>query len=91
MHIMDMIQRIIRGKNSKNLAVERLRRVLVHDRAEASPSLLHLIKDDLHAVVSKYMDADRKLSTVMLHRGDGTATLQATFHVTSLKRGRVDV
>ena len=35
------------NKTSKNVAKERLKLVLVHDRVDCSPQLLNMIKDDI--------------------------------------------
>ncbi len=87
MKIREIINLILGRKSSKNIARERLQLVLIHDRAVASPRLLHLIKDDICAVISKYMAIDPESSQVTLKQGDGAATLQASFTIRSLKRG----
>ena len=38
-------------KTSKNVAKERLKLVLVHDRVDCSPQLLNMIKDDILRVI----------------------------------------
>ena len=44
------------NKTSKNVAKERLKLVLVHDRVDCSPQLLNMIKDDILKVISNYAD-----------------------------------
>lgn len=46
------------NKTSKNVAKERLKLVLVHDRVDCSPQLLNLIKDDILKVISNYADIE---------------------------------
>ena len=41
------------SQTSKNVAKERLKLVLVHDRIDCSPQLLEAIKDDILKVMSK--------------------------------------
>jgi cell division topological specificity factor len=43
---------------SKEVARERLRLVLIHDRSMISPDLLMALKEDLIEVIQKYMDID---------------------------------
>ncbi len=47
-----------KGPTSRQAAKERLQFVLVHDRAQISPQLLQTLKDELIAVISKYVDID---------------------------------
>ena len=46
------------GEKSKDVAKERLKLVLVHDRANVSPQFLEQIKGEIMQVISKYMDLD---------------------------------
>ena len=45
-------------EKSKNVAKERLKLVLVHDRADLSPKFLDMIKGDIIRVISQYADID---------------------------------
>ncbi len=47
-----------RKKNSGSIAKDRLRLVLVSDRANCSPEVMELIKNDIIHVISKYMEID---------------------------------
>lgn len=44
--------------NSKNAAKDRLKLVLIHDRAMLPPGTIDKMKDDIIAVISKYIDID---------------------------------
>ncbi|WP_207669596.1 cell division topological specificity factor MinE [Marinisporobacter balticus] len=46
------------NSSSKNVAKERLRLVLVHDRTNCSPHFLEMIKGDLLNVISDYIEID---------------------------------
>ena len=54
MKIMDFF----RKKGSGEVAKDRLKRWLVSDRANCSPEMMEMIKNDIIAVISKYMDID---------------------------------
>lgn len=47
-----------RKKNSSVIAKDRLKLVLVSDRANCSPEVMELIKNDIINVISKYMEID---------------------------------
>ncbi len=55
-------------EKSKNVAKERLRLVLVHDRADLSPKFLEMIKGDIIRVISEYVDIDEKGLDIKLTR-----------------------
>ncbi|QEK12301.1 cell division topological specificity factor MinE [Crassaminicella thermophila] len=44
--------------SSKNVAKERLKLVLVHDRTNCSPHFLEMVKGDIIKVISDYMEID---------------------------------
>lgn len=51
------LSKIFGKKNrSKDAAKDRLKLVLVHDRANVSPEFLQTIKDEIMQVLAKYMD-----------------------------------
>ncbi|SNS35140.1 cell division topological specificity factor MinE [Anaerovirgula multivorans] len=43
---------------SKNVAKERLKLVLVHDRTNCSPHFLDMVKDDIIKIISDYVEID---------------------------------
>lgn len=47
-----------RKKASGNVAKDRLKLVLVSDRANCSPEIMEQIKNDIIAVISKYVEID---------------------------------
>jgi len=48
-----------RRKNSgQDIATQRLRLVLAHDRANISPGMLAMLKDEIIAVISKHLEID---------------------------------
>lgn len=54
MSLMDLF----RKKNSGDVAKDRLKLVLVSDRANCSPEVMEKIKNDIIKVISKYMEID---------------------------------
>ncbi len=72
--------------NSKDKAKERLRLVLVQDRATLSPGLLDALKEDMIEVLSKYMEIDVDALEVNLDRSDESVALVANIPVRNVKR-----
>ena len=58
---MSFLRRLLgRGEpNSSDVAKRRLQLVLVHDRANVSPGLLAMIKDEIINVISRHIEIDR--------------------------------
>ncbi len=56
------------SKKSKNVAKERLKLVLVHDRADCSQDFLDAIKGDLIRVISDYMVIDESEMDIRMTR-----------------------
>lgn len=53
------IFQFFRRKNSGSIAKDRLKLLLVSDRANCSPEVMGMIKNDIVNIISKYMDIDR--------------------------------
>jgi len=45
-------------RKSANQAKERLKLVLIHDRTDLAPGMLESLKDELIAVISRYVEID---------------------------------
>ena len=66
---MSWLDRLL-GKNesSGQVAKQRLQMVLIHDRADLSPGLLELIKDDIIQVIAKHTAIDTDKVVVHLEQ-----------------------
>lgn len=88
----DFIRRIFgesdRSKDQKSggQARERLKILLVHDRSSVVAELLPSIKDEIIAVISKYMDVDQAAMEINLTRDEGSVALVANIPVVRWKR-----
>ncbi|MCR4431466.1 MAG: cell division topological specificity factor MinE [Tepidanaerobacteraceae bacterium] len=54
--------------SSKDIAKERLRLILVHDRANVSPKFLEMIKSQLINIISDYMEIEEDGMEIKLTR-----------------------
>ena len=55
---MNLMDALFKKKSSSDVAKDRLKLVLVSDRANCSPEIMEMIKKDIIQVISKYMIID---------------------------------
>ena len=53
-------------KSSKDVAKDRLKLLLISDRANCTPEVMEMIKDDIVKVISKYMEIDAKAMEIQI-------------------------
>lgn len=90
---MDLLSFFSGRNSSKEVAKERLKLILIHDRADLSPELLDLIKGEILNVISKYVEIDNSDVEVKLTRTDvedgNSPALVANIPIKSMKhRGK---
>lgn len=75
---------------SKNVARDRLKLVLVHDRANCSPELLEMIRGEILEVLLKYVNVDASKLDVKISSNEkdfeGKPALIANIPIMSMKR-----
>jgi cell division topological specificity factor len=74
-----------RRQASKEVAKERLRLVLVHDRAGIPPELLNVIKNEIITVISKHVKVERDGIQIRLSHGQGQTRLVADIPIISYR------
>jgi len=84
--MLDLFGRLFGRESSKDVAKERLRLVLVHDRSEMSPQLLENLKEDLLRVIGEYMEIDPEGFLVDLQTRESQVALVANIPVRRMKR-----
>ncbi len=76
--------------SSKDIARDRLKLVLVHDRANCSPELLEKIRGEILAVLDKYVNIDSSKLDIRISSDekefDGKPALIANIPIMSMKR-----
>ena len=55
---------LFKKKGSSDVAKDRLKLLLVSDRANCSPEVMEMIKNDIIKVISKYMEIDTRTERV---------------------------
>jgi len=86
--LLEFINRMLgrESASSKAVAKERLRLVLVHDRASISPTMLNQLREDLIKVISNYMEIDESALECNLCQDDREVALVANIPVVKMKR-----
>jgi len=87
--MLDLIMKLFgkESSGSKNIAKERLRLVLVHDRVNVSPQFMETLKDDMIKVISNYMEINEQDMEVNLTTSKSSVALVANIPVNRMKRG----
>lgn len=62
---------------SKQIAKDRLKLVLIHDRTDVSPAIIEEIKDEIIAVISRHVDIDRSGVEIKLTQEEHESRLVA--------------
>ena len=86
--MLEFISRML-GKesdSSKGVAKERLRLVLIQDRASMSPAMLNSLRDDLIKVISNYMEIDEAALEFNLCQDNKEVALVVNIPVIKMKR-----
>lgn len=86
--MIDILTRIFgrESLSSKDIARERLRLVLVHDRASMSPDFINDLKEELIRVIRDYLDIDEDSLQVDLENDENSIALVANIPVRGFKR-----
>ncbi|MDW8351588.1 MAG: cell division topological specificity factor MinE [Anaerolineae bacterium] len=86
---MSLFERILSKHSSAQTAKQRLQLVLVHDRAEISPGMLALIKDDIIAAISRHVNIDREHVAVHITHEDRASKLLVDIPLLSGTDGQI--
>ncbi|MCL2673956.1 MAG: cell division topological specificity factor MinE [Defluviitaleaceae bacterium] len=89
--MLDFFKLFSKKPPSKDIAKDRLKLVLVHDRANVSTQLLEVLKTDIIKVISNYMEIDEseldiKISQATNDDGGDVPMLVANIPILSLKK-----
>lgn len=76
---------------SREVARERLRLILVHDRAGCSPELLQALKEEMVHAISRYLEVDREGMEIRVVTGERQAVLAASIPIRAVRRVKATV
>ena len=88
---MDLFSFLTKRQASKNIAKDRLKLVLIHDRADCSPVMLEMLKNDIIQVIAKYMDIeneelDIQITTTATDDNKNVPMLMANIPIKNVKK-----
>ena len=76
------------GKNersSRDIARDRLKVVLIHDRANVSPEVMEHLRADIIRVISNYMEINQRDMEITLANDEDSVALVANIPVSKMK------
>lgn len=85
---MTFLRQLFGGGESANTAKERLKLVLVHDRADLSQARLDSMKDEMLDVISRYVKIDRRAVSISLTQDRHEQRLVADIPLASPRQRR---
>ena len=87
--MLDALMKIFGKKeNSGKIARDRLKVVLIHDRANVSPEVMDSLKNDIIRVISNYMEIDQQDMEISLANDADSVALVANIPVSRMKHDR---
>ena len=75
------------SKGSGQIAKDRLKIVLMHDRTDITPDLMENLRKDIVKVITKYMEIDTDKIGINFEHDADLVALVASIPVKSVKRG----
>ena len=91
---MNWLKELFAAKSSsRDVAKDRLKLVLMHDRVNCSPDLLEMIKNDIMAVLAKYVDIDdmeldMQITQELSGSNEPISVLSANIPIKSMRKRR---
>lgn len=83
----NFLERLFRREpNSASQAKERLKLVLIHDRTDMAPGALEAMKDELIAVISRYVEIDPEAVRIDMAQEGREQRLIADIPIRPLRR-----
>ena len=84
--MLDALMKIFGKKEqSGKIARDRLKVVLIHDRANISPEVMENLKNDIIKVISNYMEINQQDMEISLANDDDSVALVANIPVHKMK------
>lgn len=82
----DFFSKLLGGEKSGNVAKERLKLVLIHDRNDISPETLESIRVEMIDTLKKYLEIDEKGIEMQLDRQNRSVALIASIPLKTMRR-----
>lgn len=82
----DFFSKLLGGEKSGNVAKERLKLVLIHDRNDITPETLENIRIEMIGALKKYLEIDENGIEMQLDRQNRSVALIASIPLKTMKR-----
>jgi len=87
--IIESIKRLFTHEtSSKEIAKERLKLVLIHDRSSISPEIIEQIKEEIIQVISKHLEIDKGGMDFSLEGEEDSIALMVSIPIKGMKRNK---
>lgn len=83
----DFFSKLLGGEKSSDVAKERLKLVLIHDRNDIAPETLENIRVEMIDTLKKYLEIDERGIEMQLDRQNRSVALIASIPLKTMKRG----
>ncbi len=88
---MDLSKLFSKKRQTKDVAKDRLKLVLIHDRANCSTHVLEMLKNDILKVISNYMEIDDEELDIQITKtdeqdNDGSPMLYANIPIKNMRK-----
>ena len=80
------IRKFFGEKPSSQVARRRMQVVLMHDRMDLAPDVMESLKNEILAVLSRYMEIDQRSIRVDLEQGKDYTALVSNVHIKRVYR-----
>ena len=84
--LMEMIFPWNTNKNSREEAKRRLQLILAHDRANVNPVMINRMREEILAVVARYVEINKEEMEIALENSDRMTALIANLPIVKFKR-----
>ena len=84
--MLGILRRFLGAGSSGHTAHRRMQFVLMHDRVDITPDMMEAVKNDIIAVLSRYMEIDNRSIKVNLEQGKDFMALISNVHVKRVYR-----
>ena len=81
-----LLDRVFAREDSKEVATDRLRFILVHDRNQMEPEKMEAMRNELVDVLAKYIEFDQSELAIQFEKEKDSIALVANIPIRQLKR-----
>ena len=81
-----LFNRLLEQESSKDVAKDRLKLILIHDRAQVDSEKMEALRDEIVEVISKYLEVDHSKLNIQLVSEKNSIALVASVPIQGVQR-----